>query len=177
MYDEYNKDDRGHNTRRGQQYTCAREVGGEPPQHFDASISYEEGTQVVSLHSYCAIPRPPRQPSRFWETLRSFNNVAIWKYFLCDRDCKWICQELLMGSLAIMHDGSYMKEVEKDVCSTAFMLYCRITKNRCKGAAAERSQLAYNYQAEILRGDTCATGAVSSISTAHIAIPFSCDGM
>ena len=82
-----------------------------------------------------------------------------------------------MGSLAIMHYGLYMKEVEKDVCLTAFMLYYRITKNRCKGAAAKRSQLAYNYRADILRGDTRATSAVSSISTAQIAIPSGCGGM
>ena len=86
MYDEYNKDVGGHNTRRGQQYTWAREVEGEPPQHFYASVAYEEGTQVVSLHLYCAIPRPPRKPSRFWETLRSFENQAMWKYFSCDKD-------------------------------------------------------------------------------------------
>ena len=74
VYDEYNKDARGHNARSGQQYTWAREVEDDPPQHVYASVAYEEGTQVVSLHSYCAIPRPPRQPSRFWETLRSFDN-------------------------------------------------------------------------------------------------------
>ena len=42
--------------------------------------------------------------------------------------------------------------MDKKVCSAAFYIYCKTTKQRCKGAAAEHSTNADNYRAEILGG-------------------------
>ena len=54
-----------------------------------------------------------------------------------------------MGSLVMVHDGSFMPDKDEDVCATAFCIYCINTINRYKGAAAEYLKEADNYWAEI----------------------------
>ena len=57
-----------------------------------------------------------------------------------------------MGTLAIVHDGSYMPHVSESVCSAAVMIYCTRTKQQAKGSIVERSSSADNYRGEILGG-------------------------
>ena len=49
---------------------------------------------------------------------------------------------MVAGTLAIVHDGSYMKEVNPHVCSAAYMIWCCATGLRAKGTMAEWSDLA-----------------------------------
>jgi hypothetical protein len=55
-----------------------------------------------------------------------------------------------MGSLVIIHDGSYMKEVSQYVCSAAVMIYCTHRGSICKCTLAEKSEAARSYRGEIL---------------------------
>ena len=57
-----------------------------------------------------------------------------------------------MGSLVIVHDGSYMIYMAKNVCSAAFMIYAKATKQQCKMSVVEKPKDADNYRAEILGG-------------------------
>ena len=57
-----------------------------------------------------------------------------------------------MGSLVIVHDGSYMPKVAKDVCSAGFIIYCTATEQTAKGTVVEQSPDADNYRGEILGG-------------------------
>ena len=45
-----------------------------------------------------------------------------------------------------------MPEVDKEVCSAAVMIYCKVTKCRAKGSVVEKSADADNYRAELLGG-------------------------
>ena len=51
-----------------------------------------------------------------------------------------------MGSLVMVHDGSFIPDKDKEVCAAAVYLYCTNTNNRCKG---ERLKEADNYWAGI----------------------------
>ena len=44
------------------------------------------------------------------------------------------------GTLAIVHDGSYMKEVNSHVCSAAYMIWCCVTGLHAKGTVADRAK-------------------------------------
>jgi hypothetical protein len=55
-----------------------------------------------------------------------------------------------MGSLVIIHGGSYMKEVSPDLCSAAIMIYCTSTSSLCKCTIAEKTASAGSYRGEIL---------------------------
>ena len=109
-------------------------------------------SHTVTLHSRAAAFEAPPQPASFLDTLRSFENQSLWRYFHCDGDGEWISEGLVNGTLLIVHDGSYMAKVDKTVCSAGYMIYCVATKQKCKGAVAERSNSADNYRAEILGG-------------------------
>jgi hypothetical protein len=55
-----------------------------------------------------------------------------------------------MGSLVIIHDGSYMKEVSQYVCFAAVMIYCTQCASVCKCTITEKSEAAGSYCGKIL---------------------------
>jgi hypothetical protein len=55
-----------------------------------------------------------------------------------------------MGSLIIIHDGSYMKELSLKICLADAMIYCASTGLLCKCTIAEKSASAGSYQGMIL---------------------------
>ncbi len=59
---------------------------------------------------------------------------------------------MIIESLVIFHNGSYMEHVSKEVCLVGFMIYCLHSRNRAKGSMVERYPSADNYRAEILGG-------------------------
>ena len=87
-----------------------------------------------------------------YDVLHLFETQSMWKYFSCNGDVEWIHWGLMMGSLVMVHGGSYMPKVSKKVFLAAFYINYNTTKQRCKGAAVEHSTNADNYRAEILGG-------------------------
>jgi len=150
-YDVFHRKSRAHNTRYGQQYQWEATCEGIPPKHTYASIR-EVDDSTVTLHSKIAVARPIQVETDFWAVLHGFENQSLWRNFQCDGDGKWIHQGLLLGTLVIVHDGSYMPLLSKKACSAAFMILDTHTNNRAKGVVAERSDNADNYRAEILGG-------------------------
>jgi hypothetical protein len=59
---------------------------------------------------------------------------------------------MLAQSLIIIHDGPYMKDITPDIFSAATMIYCTITKVRCKCTLAKKFKSAGSYHGEILGG-------------------------
>ena len=138
-------------TRLRQFFVWARTEVGQPPRERYATVSEVDAT-TVAVESYAPIPRELPSPTGFWPVLQSFPNQGLWKNFVCDGDGGWIRRGLRMGSLVIVHDGSYMKHVDKRVCSAAFMIYCTSSRSRAKGTVVEHSLSADNYRGEILGG-------------------------
>ena len=138
-------------TRFRQYFVWDRTEVGRPPRERYATVTEVDST-TVAVESYAPIPRELPPPSGFWATLRSFPNQSLWKNFVCDGDGEWIRRGLRLGSLVVVHDGSYMKQVAKDVCSAAFLIYCTHSCQRAKGSVAERASTADNYRGEILGG-------------------------
>ena len=62
---------------------------------------------------------------------------------------------MLMGSLCIVHDGSYMVDLDTEVFSAGLMIFCTISGQTFKCAVAGRSSEAGNYRGEILGGVIC----------------------
>ncbi len=94
------------------------------------------------------IPSPP--VSGFEQTIRHFTNQSLWVSLEYNGDGLWILDGMLAQSLIIIHDGSYMKEISPDISSAATMIYCSITRYRCKCTWAEGSTSAGSYRGEIL---------------------------
>jgi hypothetical protein len=56
------------------------------------------------------------------------------------------------GSLVIVHDRSFMKEISPYISSAAVMIYCKKTRKVCKCTIAEQFQSAGSYRGERLGG-------------------------
>ena len=178
-YNLFTAVDMAHNTRYGHQYTFVSTEQGQPPGDYYASVSYIDN-DTVRFHSKAVIPCPAVVPTDFWSVLRSFSNQSLWKHFHCDGDGEWIHQGLLLGSLVAVHDGSYMPSVSTNVCSAAFYIYCRHTKNVAKGSVAEHSSSADNYRAEILGGilvQLVLRAASRRLSSPYMTPTVHCDNM
>ena len=72
----------------------------------------------------------------------------MWDRFVFDDDGSWLLRALLLGTLVIVHDGSYMPHVTTQACSCAFVLSCSLTDMRAIGSFAEESDNADNYRGE-----------------------------
>merc|ERR1712086_367039 len=118
----------------------------------------------VRLHSTCDPPLPASStPSKFADCLSSFPNQSWWTNFVYDGDGEWIRRGLGLGTIQLVHDGSYMQKVDPPVCSAAFTIVCTASGHSASGTVAERSDNADNYRAEAL-GAMCGLLALRAAS-------------
>jgi hypothetical protein len=88
--------------------------------------------------------------SGFEQTIKDMNNQTLWLSLNYDGDGSWMLNGMLVQSLVIIRDGSYMKELSPDICSAATLIYCTIAKARCKCTWAKQSSVAGPCCGEIL---------------------------
>jgi hypothetical protein len=79
-------------------------------------------------------------------------NQSLWVSLDYVGDGSWILGGMLAQSLIIIHDGSYMNEISPIISSAATMIYCTMSKVRCKCTWSEMSTSAGSYRGEILGG-------------------------
>ena len=59
------------------------------------------------------------------EVLHSWGDQRLWCNLRIYWDGSWIRQGMVLGTLAVGHDGSYKPHVVKDVCSGAVAIECQ----------------------------------------------------
>jgi hypothetical protein len=119
------------------------------PLPFYASITSCSDANVL-LHSWTEQYVPATLSALFWENIRSMKNPSMWNNLRCDGDRTWIYNELCMGSLIVVHDGSYMREVSASISAAAVMILCTVTGSICTCTIAKHSASASSYRGEIL---------------------------
>jgi hypothetical protein len=122
---------------------------GAHPGMFYASVTMRDAICAV-LHSTSRVQEIVTAPTYFLETPQTFGNSSLWENLLVDGDGEWIRQAVLMGSLRIAHDGSYMPEVSTTICSAGVIKYCKTSKCWLKLSIAEQLNAASNYRGELL---------------------------
>jgi len=149
MHDVFAKDPSSCVTRHGIQYKwLSTRVGELPGDHYATVHHVDEMT--VTLHSRAICPTIQDEPTSFVAALQSFPNQSLWRHFVYDGDGEWIRRGMIMGSLAIVHDGSYQEHVSTQVSSAGVYIYCKTTRKVAKCGVAEHSNEASNYRGEIL---------------------------
>jgi hypothetical protein len=96
-------------TRSGQRFNSTMVVmGGSGLQNYARVTQSQPGHVLV--HS--SIPRfiPPPPVSGFKHAIKTFTNQSLWTSLDYDGDGSWILGGILLQSLVIIHDGSFMKE-------------------------------------------------------------------
>ena len=120
------------------------------PLLFYASI-IRLNDDTILLHSWIKRYQEPEQrASTFWQTIFQDKNTILWKHLYCDGDGSWIWQGLCCGTLLIVHNGSYIKEVSTKICLAAVMIQCTSSKMICKCTIAEFLDSASSYRGKIL---------------------------
>ena len=118
------------------------------PAQVDLASVTKMDEETARLRSTVTIPRSIEKQTGFWKVLHELPNQTLWRHFHCDDDGAWIRRGATMGSLLLVHDGSYMQKVDPDVCSAAFKLVCTRSGKMASGSIVERSDQADNYRAE-----------------------------
>jgi hypothetical protein len=149
-YDPTN-DPSARQTRSGRRYQHNVTKMGSSELHTYASVTHSQLGQVL-LHSFVDSASPPVIPLDFEANLRNYGNETLWQSIDYDDDGSWILEGMMHGTLVIIHDGSYMKEICTSISSAATMIYCSSAKKRCKCTWAEKSDSAGSYRGEILGG-------------------------
>jgi hypothetical protein len=171
-------------TRQGRRYRhSTRQLSPIPLLPFLASV-VQYADKSISIHSVVLDPILPDddRPTTLLATIRSFPNQSLWQYLDLDGDGEWIIDGLARGSLAIVHDGSFMEHMDDTSCSAGGIIFCRCNRRMATFSAAERTDnhTASNYRGELLGGLLAALilKAASSLLSgdAHPAV-VACDNM
>jgi hypothetical protein len=125
-------------TPRSQVYERQKSIPSLPKSVQFASVDTFD-PNFVQLRSTATIPPPLNPPTELFDVLRSYGNDSLWRHLEIDGDGKWLRRGLLLGTLIMVHDGSYMRDVAPDVSSAAVIIKC--TRTDFKLRAPLRSDL------------------------------------
>ena len=114
-------------TRHGRRYV--RSARPPPPISvfpFIASI-ITHPDMSVAVHSVALDPIVSEEdrPTTLLATIKSFPNQSLWRYIDLDGDGELIVDGLARGTLAIVHDGSFMEHLDPSVCLAGGIIFCR----------------------------------------------------
>ena len=148
-----------------------------------ASITAGLSPTRVRYHSSAPLPPPTPRLDSVEEVLRSWGHRSLWRTLRIDGDGSWIRRAMVLGTLVVVHDGSYKVKVANDVCTGAVAIRCIWTQHRALCAWTERTDRwnATNYRGEIL-GGILALLILRAATEGHSMPPFStavcgCDNM
>ena len=153
-YDVFVRDDSGARTRYGAYYSLLDFANDEVTPTRRASIVPALTPQHVKYHSSSPLPPPAPRMDSVVEVLHSWGDRRLWSNLRIDGDGSWIRRGMIMGTLAVGHDGSYKCHVAKDVCAGAVAMECQWTGHRAECAWTEQTTRysATNYRGEALGG-------------------------
>jgi hypothetical protein len=61
-------------------------------------------------------------PHSFVEVLQSWGNTLLWEHMTVHGGVKWLEHAIAEGTLVAVADGSFIRELYPNLCSTAFVL-------------------------------------------------------
>ena len=90
-------------------------------------------------------------PLSFWDYLRSQGGEWMWEHVLGDKeDMTWLSNALCNGTVMMVADGSYARDLDPELCATGWIAVCVNTRKQVKGSFFERSLSASAYRGELL---------------------------
>jgi hypothetical protein len=71
------------------------------------------------------------------EVLHSWGNTWLWDNLLIIGGFEWLHEAILDGTLMVVMDGSYIRELYLNLCSAAFVIKCKKGWGRLIGSFSE----------------------------------------
>ena len=92
-----------------------------------------------------------KQQPTFWEYLVSHGGAWMWDLVLDDKeDVSWLRDALEAGSVMMVADGSYCRDLDPSLCGTGWAVVCCHSRKQLRGSFFERSPTASSYRGELL---------------------------
>ena len=95
-------------------------------------------------------PREEQMPSKIKEVLEEWGGDWMWKSLRILGNDGWITKAIEGGTLVVVTNGSYMREMYPEICSAAFILECSKGGGRMISSFPEQSITANAYRAELM---------------------------
>ena len=124
----------------------------QPPCNLTVSV-IPHNEHRVALHSTCSLKHRTHSPTEPLLTrLRKGSQSQIWRSCNFDEDGEWIVRAIEKGTLCIVHDGSYMPQIDKSICSAGIVLLCTQTGRMGTIKCCEKTNpmTASNYRGELI---------------------------
>jgi hypothetical protein len=94
--------------------------------------------------------RQAQRPTSFLDILRSWGNTWLWEHLQVTGGETWIHDSIANSLLVAVTDGSYIREIYPNLCSTAFIMECSKGRGRIVGSFPEALLVANAYRGELL---------------------------
>ena len=105
---------------------------------------------VLAVCSWSQLAPPQPNPTSFWDVLVSWGCTWMWDQVKLIGDINWIAGAIDSQECIAVTDGSFMRELTSEVCSTAFFFENSDRSCKLVGAFPERSETANAYRGELL---------------------------
>ena len=114
---------------RANRYICTEEGTGVAPRGGPCTIGQAAGEGILKIISFTGNPPPTELPLTFRQVLIEWGHTWMWEGLKLsgdgeDNDYAWLREAIEEGTLVAVTDGSYMKELYRDMNSCAFILEC-----------------------------------------------------
>ena len=110
----------------------------------------EVGLAVWSVCSSAELSQAPASPQTFLDVIREWGYEWLWTNLRLVGPLDWLATAIANGTCTGVTDGSYMRELRKDICSAAFFFESADRRYKLVGTFAEVSDDANAYRGELL---------------------------
>ena len=141
-------------TRKGPLFSYSHSTTIDPDAILPASVKFHPDGMVSLLSTSEYIANPPAQTRTFLSRLREGSQARLWQSVVIEDDGDWIPEAAMNSSLVIVHDGSYMPDLNQSVCAAALVILCKHTGKVGSIKICEKTDpaSASNYRAELIGG-------------------------
>jgi hypothetical protein len=84
------------------------------------------------------------------EVLHSWRNTWLWDNLLIIGGFEWLHEAILDGTLMVVMDGSYIRELYLNLCSAAFVIKCAKGQGLLMGSFLDALLVANAYRGELI---------------------------
>ena len=136
---------------RRRQYRYSHNDDEEQPSGIPATATEnDDGTLRIRDTGPGLAERENVTHSTFVEHLNSYGGEWFWNDLRTPDGTDWIAEAMKRGTLTCVTDGSYMQNLNTEVCGAGWIIRDTITGQRVSGSLAEWSTSAGSYRGELL---------------------------
>ncbi len=105
---------------------------------------------VMTIILFGEGPPTHKKPTKFWEVLRRWQCTWMWENLQWVGDDHWIAEAIDNGTLMVVTDGSYMKDLYPNIHLAVLVLECTKGHGQLWCSFPEASEMACSYRGKLV---------------------------